>query len=111
MLESLHPFPIVHFTVAPLVNALAMCLAILKVSEVRVVVRVPLETTTVPAVIRPFTLVLAAVRVTHDAYTMPYLFLQRRISDLPNVVRIKIIAGVLMVWGWIVTELETWEAH
>ena len=77
MLESLHPFAVVHFAVAPLVNPLTMCLAILKVSEVRVVVRVPLETTTVPAVIRPFTLVLAAVRVTHDAYTMPYLFMQR----------------------------------
>ena len=72
MLESLVPLSIINFSVVPCVNTFAMRLSVLEEAEIRIVVGIPFETSTIPHVIVPFALILASVSVPHHSLTVSF---------------------------------------
>lgn len=59
--ESLSPLAIVDFSVYPVIDSFAIGLAHLEISEVRVAVRVPFKSLTMPDVLFPVAFVLSTV--------------------------------------------------
>jgi hypothetical protein len=71
MLESLVPLAIKDLSIGPSVDPLSMRLASLKLSEVRITIRVPFKALTVPEVLFPVALILPSISVLHDPLSMP----------------------------------------
>ena len=65
------PLAIVDFPVRPLVDALAMCLALLEGAEVRIPRRIELEATAIAQVPKEVTLILPTVGIAHNTETVP----------------------------------------
>lgn len=72
MLQALIPLAVVDFSIVPGVYTLTVSLAILEEAEVRVVIRVALESTTVPHVLLPLSLVLTTVPIAHHTFAISF---------------------------------------
>jgi hypothetical protein len=72
MLQSLIPFSIINFTIIPCVHTFAVRFSVLEETEVRIVIGIPLESSSISHIVVPLALILASVSIPHDSLAVSF---------------------------------------
>jgi hypothetical protein len=76
MFQPLIPLSIIHFPIIPRIHPLSMCFPTLKLPIVRITIRIAFESSAIPQIMFPKTLILPAHGVAHHTQSVSFAFLQ-----------------------------------
>lgn len=78
MLQSLIPLSIINFTIIPCVYTFAVRFSVLEETEIRIVIGIPLEPSSISHIVVPLALILASVSIPHDSLAVSFASRDRK---------------------------------